>query len=194
MKINEVYVEKIKNMGLISSKEIQKRLKISQPSLSRLVKAGQIVKLSYGIYAHPSFEIPPADLDFAIACAKFDNNSAVGGLSALFHYGLIDQAPSQIWVIVPLDKANNNRLYRIIRTNITFKHGIDFLKFYRITNIERTIIEALKHSEKIGPRVAIGAARSALKKGLTTEKKLGEMAHKLKLRSVLEKYWEAIIV
>ena len=190
----ELQLEKIKNLGLISSKEIQLKLKISQPTLSRLVKNGEILKRSHGVYAHPSFEIPPEDLDFSIACAKFGNKSAIGGLSALFHYGLIDQAPSQIWVIVSPSKADNNRMYRSIRTKTTFKFGIDSLKSYRITNIERSIIEALKFGEKIGLRVAIGAARTAFKNGLTTEKKLGEMAHQLKLRSVLEKYWEAIIV
>jgi predicted transcriptional regulator of viral defense system len=187
-------VEKIKNSGLVSSREVQNQLNITQSALSRLVKAGEIIKLSYGLYAHPSIEIPPEDLDFAIACSKFGNKSTIGGLSALFQYGLIDQAPSQVWVIVPIDKANNNSLYRVIRTKLSFKHGIDSLKFYRMTNVERTILEALKYSEKIGPRIAIGAARSALQRGLTTEKKLGEMAKNLKLHFVLKKYWEAIVV
>ena len=194
MASKEIELEKIKELGLISSKEIQKRLKISQPTLSRLVKSGAILKLSHGIYTHSNFEIPPEDLDFAIACAKFGNKSAIGGLSALFHYGLIDQAPSQVWIIVSPDKADNNKLYRSMRTKTTLKFGIDSFKTYRITNIERSIIEALKFGEKIGLRVVIGAARTALKNGLTTEKKLGEMAYKLKLRSVLEKYWESIII
>ena len=63
-----------------------------------------------------------------------------------------------------------------------------------MTNIERSIIEGLWFRTKIGERTAINAARTALKQGLTTERKLGEMAKKLKLRSVFEKYWEAIVV
>lgn len=62
-----------------------------------------------------------------------------------------------------------------------------------MTNIERTIIEALRYSSKLGPRLAINAARKALQDNLTTERKLGEMATKLKLRPVIEKFWEAIV-
>jgi hypothetical protein len=37
------------------------------------------------------------------------------------------------------------------------------------------------------------SARKALQDGQTTEKKLGEMAKKLKLPAVLQKYWEAVV-
>ena len=183
----------LKAMGLVTANEVQKKLRISQPTLSRWVKSGAVLRLSHGLYVHPDHEIPPQDLDFAVACAKFGEKSAVGGLSALFHYGLTDQPPAQVWIIAPTSKADHNRLYRILRTKTSLKHGITDLEFYRISDIERTVVEALKFAAKIGPRVAINAARKALKDGLTTEKKLGEMAKKLKLSSVLEKYWEAIV-
>ena len=183
----------LKVLGLLTSSEVQKKLRISQPTLSRLVRNGEIIRLSHGLYMHPEFKIPPQELDFAVACAKFGIKSSVGGLSALFHYGLIEQPPSQVWVIVPPNKADSNRLYRSLRTKTQLKYGINQFEFYRISNIERTVIEALKFAVKIGPRVAIKAARKALRDGLTTEKKLGEMARKLNLHSVLEKNWEAIV-
>jgi predicted transcriptional regulator of viral defense system len=183
----------LKNLGIVSGRQIQKKFGISQPTLSRWVKSGEVLRLSHGLYVHPEYKIPPQDLDFVVACAKFGPKSAIGGLSALYHYNLTEQPPTQIWVIAPPNKADNNRLYRILRTKTPLKHGIDALELYRITNIERTVIEGLKFAVKIGPRVAINAARKALKEGLTSEKKLGEMAKNLKLQSVLEKYWEAII-
>ena len=177
----------------MTAQQAQAKLGVSQPTLSRWVKNGELRHLSHGLYAHPKFEIPPQDLDFAIACAKFGPKSAIGGLSALFHYGLTDQPPSQVWVVVPPTLVIRNRYYRTLRTKIPTQYGIEVHNFYRMTNIERSVIEALKFAAKLGPRLAINAARNALRDGLTTERKLGEMATKLKLRPVLEKYWESIV-
>ena len=183
----------IQPFTILSAEELRKLLNISQTSLSRLTKEGVIRRLGHGLYTHAKRDIPAEDLDFAVACARFGSKSAIAGLSALFHYGLIEQPPMQIWVLAPPDKSDHNRLYRPLRTKNSYVHGIDKRDFYRITNIERTLIEALRFSSKIGPRVAINAARKALQQKMTTESKLGEMAKKMKLRSVLEKYWEAIV-
>ena len=183
----------LKTGGLLTAQELQKRLGVSQPTISRLVKSGALRRFGHGLYAHPDWDIPPEEIDFAVACARFGPTSAVGGLSALFHYGLLDQPPHQVWVITPPERADYNRFYRTLRTKTSPKHGIDVFKFYRITNIERTILEALKFASKIGVRIALTAARTALQKGLTSEKKLGEMAKKLKLQTILEKHWEAIV-
>ena len=183
----------VKKLGIVTAHQLQEKLGVSQPTLSRWTKNAEILRLSHGFYVHPDYKIPPEELDFAIACAKFGPKSAIGGLSALYHYRLIEQPPAQVWLIVSPSKADRNRLYRNLRTKTTPKYGIDIFKFYRITNVERTVIEALKFAIKIGPRVAINAARKALQEGLTTEKKLGEMAKDLKLQSVLQKYWEAIV-
>ncbi|MCB0368336.1 MAG: type IV toxin-antitoxin system AbiEi family antitoxin domain-containing protein [Bdellovibrionales bacterium] len=190
---NKTSSEIIKSLGIATAQQIQKKLGVSQPTLSRWVKSGQLIKLSHGFYVHPKFEIPPESLEFAIACAKFGPQSAIGGLTALFHYGLTDQPPAQVWMVVPPLKAYSSSQYRTLRTKTSLKLGIDTFKLYRIVTMERAIIEALKFSTKIGQRTAINAARTALREGKTTEKKLGEMANKLKLRSFFEKYWESIV-
>jgi len=186
-------IDSLKVRGLLTAQDVQDRLGVSQPTVSRLVKSLALRRLGHGIYAHPDLNIPPEEIDFAVACAKFGPHSAVGGLSALFHFGLIDQPPHQVWVVVPPEKSDHNSFYRTLRTKTSPKHGIEVYKFYRITSIERTILEALKFASKIGARIAINSARTALQKNLTTEKKLGEAAKKLKLQSVLEKYWESIV-
>jgi predicted transcriptional regulator of viral defense system len=185
--------EKIKNFKLLTAAQLRKHLGVSQATLSRLVKDESIIRLGFGLYSHPDCNISPKEIDFAVACARFGPKSAIGGLSALFHYGLTDQPPSQVWIIAPPQKSDHNKFYRSIRTKTSPKEGINEFEFYRMTNIERTLIEALRFGTKIGLRVAINAVRKALQRKLTTEKKLGEMATKLKLRSVLEKHWEAIV-
>ena len=181
-----------KNKGVFSLEGV-KKLGISHQTLYRWIEQGKIQQVGRGTFLHSSSELPPEEYDYATACAKFGTQAAIGGLTALFKYGLIEQVPQQVWVVVPSNRKTSQGIYRCLRTTTKFKEGIENFGHYRITNIERTLLEALKFASKIGPRVAIHATRKAIQDGLTTEMKLGKLADKLKLRKVFEKYWEAII-
>ncbi len=74
------------------------------------------------------------------------------------------------------------------------KTGIDKREYFKITNVDRTLLETMKFATKIGQRIAMSSARKALREGLTTEKKLAQMSRRLKMKNVLDKYWEAIII
>lgn len=166
---------------------------ISQPTLSRLAAAGSITRLEHGLYLHPEAAIDPSDLDFAIACAKFGKQSLIGGLTALFRHGLIAQVPDRIWMIVPSVVKSNDTLYRCLRTKNDPHFGVENHIVYRLAGVERSIIEALQFATKIGLQTALSAARKALAEGLTTEKKLYDMAAKLGAEHAFAKHWEAIV-
>ena len=186
-------LELIKKAGLIKTSEAKKNFGISQPTLSRWAKLGLIEKIGQGLYLHPDSSIDYGTLDFSIACSTFGPRSFIGGLSALYYYGLIEQPPQQVWVLVPPEKVSRNLKFRCLRTINSFRFGIKKLDYFRISSIERAIIESLKYASKIGERNALHAARKALKQGLTSEVKLGQMATLLKLGNVLKKYWESIV-
>jgi hypothetical protein len=83
--------------------------------------------------------------------------------------------------------------YRLIRTKTPLDVGIINGDRYRISTIERSIVEGFKLASKIGERTAIKAARVAIEQKLTTINKIGVMAKKLGLDSYFTKYFEAII-
>lgn len=178
-----------KHKGLFSLADVRKA-GISHQTLYRWLNDGKVRRVGRGIFLHSDSGIPPEEHDYAAACAKFGPRSAIGGLTALFQYGLIDQAPHQIWIIVPSQKKTSQEIYRCLRTTTPLKDGIEHKGHYRITNIERTLLESLKFASKIGTRLALYATRRALHDGLTTEARLGRMASKLNLRKVLEKNWD----
>ena len=188
--------KKLKLIGLFKPDEAQKKIGISQSTLSRWAKQGIIRHVSRGLYIHPQSSVLPEYLDFAIACSHFGFKSAIGGLSALFYYGLTEQAPEQVWVIIPSYRKYESRYkkYKCLRTHTSLTVGIDKKKHFRITNVERTLIEAMKFATKIGQRTAISSARKALRDGLTTEKKLVQISSRLKMKNILEKYWESIVI
>lgn len=181
----------LKKLGPFTLAEA-KQIGISHQELSILVKEEKVNRMEWGIYLHPKANIP-REIDFQIAYKKFGPNSAIGGLTALFHYNLAEQVPKQTWVLVPPEKRAISRKFRIIRTKTPLNMGIIEGNGYRIVSIERAIVEAFKLSSKMGERTAIHACRVAIQQRQTTLKKIGMMAKELGLTSYFNKYSEAII-
>ncbi|MDE2106541.1 MAG: type IV toxin-antitoxin system AbiEi family antitoxin domain-containing protein [Patescibacteria group bacterium] len=177
--------------GLFSTGDAEKA-GLSRPAISRLVQQGTLLRVGRGLYMHENAKSSPTELGFQIACAKFGPQSAIGGLSALFHYNLIEQVPQQTWIIVPESKTTKELGYRLLRMKVNRTVGIVDKDRYRIVSLERALVEGLKLSSKIGERTALRAVREALSKRLTTEKKVGEMAKALGLLSAVTRYSEAI--
>jgi predicted transcriptional regulator of viral defense system len=164
---------------------------LSHQSLYRLVEDEKLIRVGRGIFAHPESGLT-RDLNYQVACKKFGSESVIGGLTALFHYNLIEQVPGQVWVLVPPTRITDARLYRLIRTKVKLDRGIIRENGYRIVTIERAILEGLKMATKIGERTAVQAARTALSTGQTTEEKIGRAAKELGLESLLTKYFEVV--
>ena len=185
-------LENLKKMGVFRVADAV-RAGISQPSLSRLVSEGKINRVESGLYLHPKSPIPADERDYAVACAKFGPKAAIGGMTALSHYNLIEQVPHRIWVMVPYETRSKQSLYRCVRTQTNPQEGIDEHGTYRITNLERTLVEAFRYASKIGLRIAFHAARTAIKEKRTTLEKIHRQAKRLKLEKFIERYWESLI-
>lgn len=179
-------------MGVFSTQEAAK-FGLSKMALSRLVKTEQLHRVRKGFYVHPESKAEPEHYDFVIACHYFGPSALIGGLTALFYHRLIEQVPKKTWVVVPSNQKTTASLYRCIRTKTNPNVGVEEHKGFRISNLERTILEALRYSSKIGATTAIKAARTAIADGRTSEVRLGRLANNLGLRAVFTKYWDAII-
>jgi len=181
----------IKKLGVFTLAQ-GKAAGISQQDISRLVAKRDLVRLGRGIYLHPKASLDK-DVGFQIAHSKFGPGSAIGGLSALYHYNLAEQVPGEIWVIVSPEKKTREMGYKLIRTKTRLDKQVTDEKGYRIVTVERAVLEALKFITKIGERTAIKAAREALATRKTTEAKLAKAANELELESVLAKHLEVIV-
>ena len=184
---------KLKKAGLFTLKEA-KDLGLPQSTLSRLVTAGKIDRVARGIYVHSEYNlIDYSKLDFMIAYKKFGKSSIVGGMTALFHYGLIQQAPKQTWVIVEKTTVTHDKMYRLMRAKNVSQKCIENYGSYKMTDINRTLIDILSMSNKISVRTAIEAVKKAINNKLTTLDKLVDASKTLKKEKILKKYWEPII-
>lgn len=178
------------SLGLFKVRAAEK-LGLSQQDLSRLTKNGVLIRAGRGVYFHWEANITD-DVEFRVACLKFGPKSVIGGLSALFHYNLIEQVPEQTWVLVSPTVHTKESRYRLTRTKADLGIGVLVKPGYRILTIERALLEGLRLASKIGERTAIGAVRRAFAQRLTTEAKLGRTAKELGLISTVAKFSEAI--
>jgi predicted transcriptional regulator of viral defense system len=192
-KVRMKNIDKLRNLGIFDLQIAMKVTGASRSTIFKWIKDGKLNKTESGLYLHPESKIEPQYEDYICACKFFGKDSAVGGLTALFYYGLIEQVPSQIWMIVSPENRTIKNKYKIIRTKTNPKIGIKKIHGFRMTSIERTLIESLKFATKIGVRIAIGAIRKAIKDKKTTEVKIGKMARELNMWSTLEKYWETFV-
>ena len=188
----DVYMASLKPLGIFQVAEAN-QFGVSQPTLSRLASDGKILHIGKGLYLHPDSPINPKERDFAAACAKFGKDAVIGGMTALFYHHLIEQVPQHIWVLVTYHQKTTSPLYRCIRTKTDPNIGIEDHKTFRITNLERTLVEAFRYSTKIGLRTALHAARTAISEKRTSAEKVYKQAQALRLQKFIEKHWEYII-
>lgn len=169
-----------------------KEIGLDHRELSKLVAEEKILRLERGIYLHPKAKVT-REIDFQIAHVKFGSDSAIGGMTALFYYNLIEQVPGQVWVLVSPTKRVSSKNYRLIRTKTRLDVGIIEKDGYRIVSLERAIIEGFKLATKIGERTALRACRTAIQQKQTTLKKIGSMAEKLGMSRQWTKHFEAVL-
>jgi predicted transcriptional regulator of viral defense system len=191
--VSSLPLNQLKKLGIFSLSEA-KEAGISQSSISRLSEAGDIIKLGSGFYMHPEAKWDPSTLDFSIACKKFGPEAFIGGLSALYFYKLIDEVPDRVWVIVPPERRTTERVYRLIRSKSKPSTDIEHKGHFKISSLERTLIESLKYGSKIGIQIAINATRRAIRDNRVTPESLFDCSKRLGLTSVIEKFWDLITI
>jgi hypothetical protein len=186
-------LNRLKSLGIFRLSDA-KKAGLPRQSLARMVQVGEIIHLEHDLYRHRDAGIDPAIEDFAVACARFGPESVIGGLSALFYHHITDQAPKQVWVLVPSKKLSRIPRYRCLRTKTSLSVGTEDHDIFRITDVERSIAEAFRYATKLGLETAVRAARIAMKSKLTTPTKILRRARELDLEAFVMKHWEAISV
>lgn len=184
-------IYKLRSYGPFTLAEAKKR-GLSQSSIFRLLEHGIFVRLGSGIYQVADSEFDPTTTDFVVSCLRFGKYAVIGGLSALSYYQLIDQVPSQIWVLVPPTKRTTDKQFRLLRTKHSLKIEIINENRYCIVTLERALVEGLIFSSKIGEETAVKAIIRAIKEKKTYPEKLFSVAKKLKSLNRLDKYWQGI--
>ena len=185
-------IQQIEKLGVFSRKEAE-QLGFEWGKLKCLVKNGLVERVDTGIYWMKSSNLPAEHVDFIAGCLRFGPDAVIGGHTALFHYGLIREIPDRIWIFVPHAHATRSpHSYRIIRTNYELHTGVEVHSRFKITSIEKTLLDGLRYQSKIGLSLVYEAFYVAMRESVTTMQKIGALAEKLGWQSLLVKHWEAL--
>lgn len=180
-----------KHGGFIRTGEVKSRGEYEQ--LRRATEEGMLLRIRNGVYVEAS----------SLANNMVDVERIVPGgvlclYSAFAHYGLSTQVPSAICVAIEAKRKLCLPDYPIIALYYWKKENLETgviqkeLSGYtvRITDLERTVCDAVKYRNKIGLDVCGEVIDNYLKKENRNISLLHEYAGKLRLRTVLTKYLE----
>ena len=180
-----------KSGGFIKASEVKTRGEYEQ--LRRATEEGTLLRLRNGVYAEMS----------ALANNMVDVERIVPGgvlclYSAFAHYGLSTQVPSSFCIAIEAKRKLRLPDYPIIDLYYWKKENLEFgitqkdLSGYvlRITDLERTVCDAVKYRNKIGLDVCGEVIDNYLKVDTRNISLLNEYAGRLRLRTILTKYLE----
>lgn len=157
------------------------KLGITRNKLQLLIQKDEVQKISRGVYQIAGSNLSDEEL-FQGATIRVGKQSAICLLSALAYYNLTDQIPKKIWIMLPARKRSIHKDLRVFRSrNPKWKIGIADHKNFKITTIERTIVESLVNRKILGSTVVMEALRKALKEKKTNLNAILEMGKKLNL-------------
>lgn len=156
--------------------------------LQELTRAGLIAKEGRGIFLVSDKTGDFETSQYAIVLAQLGAPSAICLWTALAYYELTEEVPSEVWAYVPYEKTARLESVKIVRKRNPFWDvGIDTIENVRITNIERTLVDAMADRKHFTKGQSFKMILNAIRVKKTTLMKIINMAKKLKVDKRLEK-------
>lgn len=189
----------IRSKGAVRSRELVDA-GVARSQLSRLIAAGELVRLSRGIYALPGMIQPDADEGVLIVAKRFPE-VRLCLLSALQLHGLTTQSPFEVWIAI----ANKDRMprlewppLRVVRfSGEALDAGLETRALggqsVRVTSVAKTVADCFKFRSLVGLDVAIEALREALRARAATVDDLWKYARICRVGKLMRPYLEALV-
>lgn len=166
-------------------------------NLQQLLRRGELIRISRGIYADPERENNEQD-QLAQLAIRYPHMTFCL-LTALKIHGLTTQAPHEVWVAIPSKARAPSVTYpplHIIRmgdpTLDIEQKSIDGVVQIPVTSVAKTIADCFKFRNKIGLDVALEALRDAWRQKRVTMDELWEAAQLCRVANVMRPYLESL--
>ncbi len=151
--------------------------------------AGEVIRLSRGVYQLPDADVDP---NHSLAeIAKRVPKVVVRFVSALAFHGLTDQLPPKVWM------ARSGAGIRILRftnsllTEPIEMHVIEGLSV-KVFGVAKTMADCFRHRGKVGLSIAIEVLQEALRQGGATLAEVARQANRGGVSTVVRPYLEAL--
>lgn len=184
--------------GAVRSRELVEA-GVARAQLSRLVAAGDLIRLSRGIYTVPGMVQADGDEGVLVVAERIPD-VRLCLLTALRLHGLTTQAPFEVWIAIG-NKDRAPRLdwpsLRVVRfSGEALAAGLESRRIggrqVRVTNVAKTVADCFKFRNLVGLDVAIEALRDALRARATTVDELWKYARICRVAKLMRPYLEAL--
>jgi len=179
------------NGGVITKDELSGRAEYKR--VLRAVGRGDVVRLRHGVYAEPT-----AILNTMIDVERVVPNGVVCLYSAWAHYQLSTTIPPAFCIAieakrkVSIPKTLPIQLYYWKKENLEIGVHTEVISNYnvKITDMERSVCDAVRYRNKIGLDICSEVIRNYLKKPSRNLTRLMEYAKQLRVANILRNYLE----
>ncbi len=181
--------------GVVSTTDVSNLSEYKQ--ILRAQAQGDLIKLRQGVYA-----VPEAMLSTMIDVERIVPNGVVCLYNAWAYHRLSTTVPPGFCIAISdkrkvvLPQALPINLYYWKKENLEF--GIDTVEIsdyeVRITDMERSVCDAIKYRNKVGLDICAEIIRAYLKKPNRNLSRLQDYAKRLRVYNTLKNYLEIAIV
>ena len=188
----------IQRKGAVRSRELVDA-GVARVQLSRLVAAGELIRLARGVYTAPGAVLPGSEEGVLVVAERIPE-ARLCLLTALRLHGLTTQAPFEVWIAIG-NKDRPPRLdwppLRVLRfSGEALTAGLETRtmgsKQVRVTNVAKTVADCFKFRNLVGLDVAIEALRDALRARATSVDELWKYARLCRVSKIMRPYLEAL--
>lgn len=188
----------IHRKGVVRSRELVDA-GVARAQLSRLVAAGDLIRLARGVYTAPGATLAGAEEGVLVVAERIPE-ARLCLLTALRLHGLTTQAPFEIWVAIG-NKDRPPRLdwppLQVVRfSGEALTAGLEFHTIgnrqVRVTNVAKTVADCFKFRSLVGLDVAIEALREVLRERATSVDELWKYAAICRVTRIMRPYLEAL--
>lgn len=182
--------------GLVRARELAK-VGAAGEKLQQLLRSGDLVRLSRGLYALA--ERKGSELDYLAQIAIRYPHAVFCLLTALQLHGLTTQTPPEVWLAVGPKARTPAADYpplHVVRAS-DLEHGVvqmaaDGVVQLPVTSIARTVADCFKFRNKIGLDVALEALRDAWRNKKVNMDELWSSAQSARVANVMRPYLESL--
>lgn len=171
---------------------------IPRAVLARLTAAGQLEKVSRGLYRLP--DAPVSEMESLTTIAVKIPQTVFCLLTALQLHELTTQLPRQVWIAMPqgshAPKIDYPPVKMVQFTGEAFAQGVQEIQAdqvpLRVYCVAKTVADCFKHRNKIGLDVAIEALKDALAQKKASANDLWRFAKVCRVANVMRPYLETL--
>ena len=188
----------IQRKGAVRSRELVDA-GVARVQLSRLVAAGELIRLARGVYTAPGAVLPGSEEGVLVVAERIPE-ARLCLLTALRLHGLTTQAPFEVWIAIG-NKDRPPRLdwppLRVLRfSGEALTAGLETRtmgsKQVRVTTVAKTVADCFKFRSLVGLDVAIEALREALRARAASVDELWRYAAICRVTTIMRPYLEAL--